>query len=35
MQYLINVALKDSKAIIKTKRQHAVLIVTIARVKGY
>jgi hypothetical protein len=35
MQYLINIALKGSKAIIKAKEQHVVLVVTIARVKGY
>jgi hypothetical protein len=34
MQYLVNVALKGSKAVIEAKEQHVVLVVTIARVKG-
>jgi hypothetical protein len=34
MQHLVNVALKGSKAVIKAKEQHAVLIVTIARVES-
>jgi hypothetical protein len=35
MQHLINVALKGSRAVTEAKEQHAVLIVTIARVEGY
>jgi hypothetical protein len=35
MQHLINVALKGSRAIVEAKGQHAVLVVTIARVKSY
>jgi hypothetical protein len=34
MQYLVNVALKGSRAVAKAKGQHVVLVVTIARVES-
>jgi hypothetical protein len=34
MQHLINIALKGSRAVAEAKGQHAVLVVTIARVES-
>jgi hypothetical protein len=35
MQHLVNVALKGSRAVAEAKKQHAVLVVTVARAESY